>query len=231
MVNDKRIELYVYANCDFKTKLGVYVVKRVHNGVMEYHTGYREGTTIGAIRIIAIIDVVKKLQEPFIINIYTNSYTGFGRIRNKNGEYKEIPKGKYNREELSELLQVLKDGKHKVVEVITSEYKEELKPHLKEIVNMCNDAEPSITSARSCKLSGPTKFIKPKKYYAIKVGNGVTDKIVRSWEDCKKYVYGYDAVYKSFTSEEEALFYLKTVNVKRVKEQKAYNLEHNKKGT
>ncbi|CAG9702350.1 RNase H1/viroplasmin domain-containing protein [Clostridium neonatale] len=36
------------------------------------------------------------------------------------------------------------------------------------------------------------------KYYAIKKGNGVTNKIVETWEECKVLVLGYPAIYKSF---------------------------------
>lgn len=47
------------------------------------------------------------------------------------------------------------------------------------------------------------------KYYAIKEGKGVTDKIVDTWEECKKFVHGYPAVYKSFYSMDEAVEYLR----------------------
>lgn len=49
---------------------------------------------------------------------------------------------------------------------------------------------------------------KPKKYYAIKVGKGVKDKIVTSWSVCEALVKGYPAIYKSFKTEDEALEYL-----------------------
>ena len=47
-----------------------------------------------------------------------------------------------------------------------------------------------------------------KKYYAIKKGNGVTNKIVDTWNECKALVLGYPAIYKSFKTEDEALEYL-----------------------
>ena len=52
---------------------------------------------------------------------------------------------------------------------------------------------------------------KQQKYYAIKVGKGVKDKIVTSWSECKELVLGYPSVYKSFKTEEEALEYLKAI--------------------
>lgn len=49
---------------------------------------------------------------------------------------------------------------------------------------------------------------KPKKFYAIKVGKGVENIIVRSWDECSKLVLGFNATYKSFYTEEEAKAYL-----------------------
>lgn len=50
---------------------------------------------------------------------------------------------------------------------------------------------------------------KKQKYYAIKVGNNVTDLIVESWEECEKYVLNVPSRYKSFSTREEAEQYLK----------------------
>lgn len=49
---------------------------------------------------------------------------------------------------------------------------------------------------------------KAKKWYAIKDGKGVQNKILTSWTECEKLVKGYPAIYKSFKSEEEAKQYL-----------------------
>ena len=49
---------------------------------------------------------------------------------------------------------------------------------------------------------------KKQKYYAIKEGNGVKNKIVRTWSECKELVLGYPSIYKSFVTEEEAIKYL-----------------------
>ena len=46
---------------------------------------------------------------------------------------------------------------------------------------------------------------KKQKYYAIKVGKGVKDKIVRSWGECKELVLGYPSIYKSFSTEVQAI--------------------------
>lgn len=68
-----------------------------------------------------------------------------------------------------------------------------------------------------------------KKYYAIKEGRGVENKIVRTWKECKELVYGYNAVYKSFDNLEDAQKYLQEVDVTKVKEQKKYAIEKKKK--
>ena len=66
---------------------------------------------------------------------------------------------------------------------------------------------------------------KQQKYYAIKVGKGVKDKIVRTWAECEQLVKG----------EEEALEYLKAIkNVNKKLEDNKKAMEHNKakkKGT
>lgn len=67
------------------------------------------------------------------------------------------------------------------------------------------------------------------KYYAIKEGKGIKNKIVRTWEECSKLVLGYNSVYKSFKTEEDALKYLNSVDVKKVKEQTKKGMEHKKK--
>lgn len=46
------------------------------------------------------------------------------------------------------------------------------------------------------------------KFYAIKKGNGVENKIVSSWDECKAIVDGYHSEFKSFKTEEDALKYL-----------------------
>ena len=70
---------------------------------------------------------------------------------------------------------------------------------------------------------------KKVKYYAIKEGIGVKDRIVTSWEECSKLVLGYNSVYKSFRTEEEAKEYLGKVDVNKVKEQTKIGIEVSKK--
>jgi len=59
------------------------------------------------------------------------------------------------------------------------------------------------------------------KFYAIKKGNGVENKIVSTWNECKKLVEGYHSEFKSFKTEEDALKYL------GVKKQKQVNKKPN----
>ncbi|WP_394857246.1 ribonuclease H1 domain-containing protein [Clostridium paraputrificum] len=66
------------------------------------------------------------------------------------------------------------------------------------------------------------------KFYAIKDGIGVKDIIVNSWNECSKLVLGYNAVYKSFRTEEEAKKYLGSVDVEKVKEQAKKGMEDRK---
>ena len=66
------------------------------------------------------------------------------------------------------------------------------------------------------------------KFYAIKDGIGVKDIIVTSWDECSKLVLGYNAVYKSFRTEEEAKKYLGSVDVEKVKVQAKKGIEESK---
>lgn len=54
------------------------------------------------------------------------------------------------------------------------------------------------------------------KYYAIKEGKDVKNKIVMSWNECKEIVLGYPSIYKSFNTEEEAIKYLNGIKDKDV---------------
>lgn len=48
-----------------------------------------------------------------------------------------------------------------------------------------------------------------KKYYAIKKGKDVSNLIVNTWEECKRYVEGVPSQHKSFKTKQEAEIYLK----------------------
>ena len=69
---------------------------------------------------------------------------------------------------------------------------------------------------------------KADKFYAIKEGNGVTNLIVNTWDECSKLVLGYNSVYKSFKTREEAEKYLNIVNVDEVKEKAIKGMEANR---
>jgi viroplasmin and RNaseH domain-containing protein len=70
---------------------------------------------------------------------------------------------------------------------------------------------------------------KVKKVYAIKVGNGVNDIIVQTWEECKGLTDGYNSVYKSFSTQEEAVEFLGTVDAEKVRAQTTFMMEKKKK--
>lgn len=73
---------------------------------------------------------------------------------------------------------------------------------------------------------------KKQKYYAIKEGKGVKNKIVRTWSECKELVLSYPSIYKSFYTEEEARKYLSGINDKditAIKEKIKVNIESSKR--
>ena len=66
---------------------------------------------------------------------------------------------------------------------------------------------------------------KKNKFYAIKKGKGVKDKIVTDWDECKKYVLGYPAVYKVFATEDEAKEYLNEMTDEMILSEQLWNQE------
>ena len=56
-----------------------------------------------------------------------------------------------------------------------------------------------------------------KKYYAIKQGRDVSNLIVDTWEECKKYVQGVPAQHKSFKTRQEAEMYLQGIEQNEIK--------------
>lgn len=68
-----------------------------------------------------------------------------------------------------------------------------------------------------------------KKYYAIKKGKGVENKIVTSWAECEKLTKGCRSLFKGFNTKEEALQYLQAVNVEVAMEKVKKGIEHTKK--
>lgn len=66
---------------------------------------------------------------------------------------------------------------------------------------------------------------KKAKFYAIKEGKGVSNLIVNTWSECEPLVKGYNSVYKSFKTREEAENYLGSVKVEDVKEKAIIGME------
>lgn len=70
---------------------------------------------------------------------------------------------------------------------------------------------------------------KKKNFYAIKEGRGVKNIIVRTWDECKPLIHGYDAEYKGFSTEEEAKEYLfgKASKANKINEKAISRIEEN----
>lgn len=74
--------------------------------------------------------------------------------------------------------------------------------------------------------------VKQKKWYAIKEGKGVKNIIVTSWKECSELVLGYNSIYKSFVSEEDAKKYLGSISdseVPRIQEKHKKLIEKSRK--
>lgn len=82
-----------------------------------------------------------------------------------------------------------------------------------------------------CLRYGGDKMAKCKKYYAIKSGKNVKNLIVDTWDECKTYVNGVHAQYKSFKTKEEAELYLASNYIKSKETQKTESKEVKKTST
>lgn len=69
-----------------------------------------------------------------------------------------------------------------------------------------------------------------KKYYAIKQGRDVSNLIVDTWEECKKYVQGVPAQHKSFKTRQEAEMYLQGIEQNEIKIKSPKRKPKKKKG-
>lgn len=71
------------------------------------------------------------------------------------------------------------------------------------------------------------------RFYAIKVGKGVNDIIVKSWKECQEYVIGFPSIYKSFSTQQAAKKYLKNMDdievTRKLEISKIYKIKRIKK--
>lgn len=157
-----------------------------------------------------LIKELLKLSEPTEVHLITNLKWGVTRIRNKRGVFREsVKKSKGSSEEnmkkLDKILTLLRTGNHKLIDNYVDE-----KPKREPIEKL--------------------RKAKKEKWYAVKIGkNNIQNIIYETWEECKKVTDGYDSVFKSFETKEDAEKYLETVDVKKILEQKAYAIERKNK--
>lgn len=139
-----------------------------------------------------------KLNEPTEIHFVTNHKWGVTRIKNKSGEFREsVKKSKRSSD----------NNMKKLDKILTL-----LRTGNHKLIDDYVDEKP--------------KKAKKEKWYAVKIGNNnIQNMIYKTWEECKKATEGYNSVFKSFETKEEAEKYLEMVDVEKVLEQKAYVLE------
>ena len=68
--------------------------------------------------------------------------------------------------------------------------------------------------------------MKNKEFYAIKIGNGIRDEIVLSWEECKEYVIGYKSIYKKFDDKKDAQKWLNSWTEEDIENELRWNEIH-----
>ena len=131
----KEVNLYIFGKCQnlLDNKPGAYIVKMEYKHHIRQLNDYMEDMTTNRALIIGLIEAVKLLKEPCIINVHIQTYIGFKKIISKHGGYKKTSDKKNNGSLLNQLSEVLETGGHKINEILTNRYSNALKKELDQI--------------------------------------------------------------------------------------------------
>lgn len=111
----KEVNIYVKESWDgLHTKEGSYIVLLSAQGKKLIFSRSFCNTTNYRLIIQGSIDAIKKLNQPCVINLYTNTNFGMSKIRNSKGEWRKDTKGDINTDLLDELKNLLIEGGHEI---------------------------------------------------------------------------------------------------------------------
>lgn len=111
----KEVNVYVKESWDgLHTQEGSYIVLLSTQGKELVFSRSFCNTTNYRLIIQGSIDAIKKLNQPCVINLYTNTNFGMSKIRNSKGEWRKNTKGGINTELLDELRNLLIEGRHEI---------------------------------------------------------------------------------------------------------------------
>lgn len=124
----KEIDVYIFGSCKSNTpdKEGYYVAEMKYKSVSKALCRKANNTTSNRMLLQAVIDVLTALKETCIINLYTPTHIGLGRIKNKQGEYR-LTERTLNADLLNQVCMFILDGGFVINEFVTQEHKDRLK--------------------------------------------------------------------------------------------------------
>lgn len=111
----KEVNIYIKESCDtLDTKDGYYIaVMTTQGGKRKFSNSFKDTTNYRMI-IQGAIDAISMLNQPCVINLFTNTTFGMSKIRKGDGSWKEFPKESINMDLLIKLKELIIKGKHEL---------------------------------------------------------------------------------------------------------------------
>lgn len=112
----KEVNIYIKESCDsLDTKEGHYTaVMTTQGGKCKFSNSFPDTTNYRMI-IQGAIDAISKLNQPCIVNLFTNTTFGMNKIMKSDGSWRDLPKNSVNIDLLKELKDIIIDGGHNIV--------------------------------------------------------------------------------------------------------------------
>ena len=116
-MNKKEISVFIAGSCNYASeeREGFYVAELRYKDKVKFIGKDVINTTCNRVMIEGLIDIVKMLKEPCIIQVYSAGYYGYKRMYTKQGDYKDEISGK-NKDLLKILQTLLIDNGHILID-------------------------------------------------------------------------------------------------------------------
>lgn len=131
----KEINLYIRGYCNYSSELpeGKYIAILEYKNRVKKLIGKNISTTENRMILQGLLDVVRILKEPCVINYHTHTYVGLQKMKSKKGEEIEGVRTCANKDMLIVLKEELKNRGHKIIETVGQERQKELAILIKKI--------------------------------------------------------------------------------------------------
>lgn len=111
----KEVNIYIQESCDsMNTKNGQYTAIMTTQGKKVQISNTFTNTTNYRMIIQGAIDAISKLNQPCVVNLFTNTPFGMSKIRKSDGVWYDCPEESINSDLLNELKAVVVDGGHEL---------------------------------------------------------------------------------------------------------------------